>query len=687
MKGKISKKSLLSKFEWAFTIKFKLLLSFLISIILIIILGVASFHKAASAIKSSYKESTSKTLNMTGEYLDFGFDSIEDTAAQLTNDTYVLNYFSGMYGDDNFQLNNVRQSIEKELTSKTLTDDFIDNIYLISDKMETISTKKIDSTGLYLGFLDTEYGKLLQQNSMAIIWSGSNGYLDERLGTGDLDYTLRYIRNISSVNGIIVIDISYKTISSILENIDFDEKGLLSMVTSDGKELTADGISDEVIFYDKDFYKEAQESTEISGSKYVNYKGGKYLFMYTKLEKSNAMICTLVSEATISKQAAGIGLFTLITVMIACVIAVLTALIIIRGINSSIKDITSGLKIASVGDLTVEFTSKRNDEFRVLIKEIQSTFSNMKTLIFGVKNLSSEVLDSSSRVEEATMDFKKATEEISIAMNEVEQGIVQQAKDAEGCLIEMDNLSQRIISVSDSTREITRITEQTKESIKEGTDCTERLNDQTKSTIEITTNIIKKVEQQANNSLTIGKISNVISDIANQINLLSLNASIESARAGEFGRGFAVIANEIRNLAEQSKNSVEEIKKIISNIQEETERTMEIAQEAEHVLLLQENAVKETTDSYLSINQNVEQLVVNLQYITTAIEDIEESRVSTLGAIESISAVLEEIAASTNTVSQASKNQILSVDSVSKSSVALTDNANQLLQEVEKFTV
>lgn len=683
---KIKVKSRTSHFEFVFTIRAKLIFSFIIAIALIIILGIASFQKAASAIQKNYMKSTCQTLNMSGEYVDFGFKSIQDTATQLINDENVINYFSKMYGSDNFKLNSLKQSITKMLSSKSVTDEFIDNIYFISGNAETIATKKVDSQNLYQGFMNTDTGKQLQKNKMDIIWSGSNAYLDDKLKTGKADYALRYIRNINSVNGIIVIDISTKSLTSILKNIKFEKSGLLGIVTGDGKEITLNGKKGN-IFSDKDFYKEALKSTETNGSKYVIYQGGKYLFMYTKIGNSGAMICALVPESTISKQADGIRLFTLIIVIIACIIAVFNGVMITGGINKAIRGIISGLKKASGGDLTVVFHSKSKDEFRVLINEIQNMFVNMKILIFGVKSISGEVLTSSSSVGKATAQFLKSTEEISYAMNEVEQGINQQAKDAEGCLTEMDNLSQKIISVSDNTREISRITEQTRESIIEGTQCTERLNDQTKSTIMITTDIIKKVDQQAVNSQTIGEISNVISEIANQINLLSLNASIESAKAGEFGRGFAVIANEIRKLAEESKRSVEDIKKIIINIQEDTKDTMEIAHQAEEVLMLQEKAVDETTNSYQSINLNVEQLMVNLKYITDTIGNIEESRVSTLGAIENISAVLEEIAASSNTVSQTSKDQILSVEALGKSSEALTENADQLLLAVDKFIV
>ncbi len=683
---KIGVKSRLAVFEKVSTIKAKLMASFMIAIALILILGAASYQKAATAIRKNYMASTSQTLNMTGEYLAFGFNSIQDTATQMINDSNIISYFSNMYGSDNIKINNAKQSISKLLSSKSVTDDFIGNIYLLSDKAESMSTKKISFSGIYADFKETALGTRLQQNKMDVIWSGRDAYLDDRLGTGASDYSVRLIRNIASVDGLLIIDISSKTIEAILKNIEFEKSGMLGIVTADGKEITGSGDK-EAVFFDKAFYQEARESGEKSGSNYVDYHNERYLFMYTKIADTGAMICALVSEGTISEQAADIRLFSMVIVILACIIAVFNGVTITSSINKAIKGMITVLKKASVGDLTVVFPSKRKDEFQILINEIQNTLSNMKALIFGVKSLSNEVMASSARVGETTASFQRATENISDAMSEVEQGIVQQAKDAEGCLTEMENLSRKLILISDNTKEISRITEQTRESIQEGTQCTKKLNEQTQTTIQITTDIVRRVEQQAEKSLSINQISNVISDIANHINLLSLNASIEAARAGEFGRGFAVIANEIRSLADQSKRSVNEIKTIIGNIQGDAKDTMEIVRKAEGVLQLQENAVTETTCSYSSINHNVEELVVNLNYITDTIENIEESRVSTLGAVESISAVLEEIAASSNTVNQASKEQLASVDSLGGSSEVLSENAGKLLHAVDKFTV
>jgi len=311
----------------------------------------------------------------------------------------------------------------------------------------------------------------------------------------------------------------------------------------------------------------------------------------------------------------------------------------------------------------------------------------MKGLIKQVNLLSTEVADSSARLSQTSENFLKSSEDISRAIYEIEQGIAQQAEDAEKCLIQMDNLSKKIVRISDNTKEISQVADNAKNAIAEGTYCTRVLNQQTRSTIEITTDIIDAIEKLSEKSLAITQIVNVIEEIANKTNLLSLNATIEAARAGVYGKSFAVVANEIRNLAGRSEQSVVEIQTIINSILDDTKTAVETAKKVEAVLGGQEDAVKNTTDSYYKINQNMERLMHHLNHISESMDDIEESRKSTLGGIENISAVLEEIAASTSLLGQSTGKQQNSVEALNKSAGVLKEDADSLSQSIRKFTI
>ncbi len=686
------------KVKFFSTLRFKLVASFLVPVVFIIILGVVSFSKASVGIQSNYEKATVDAIDMAGEFLRFGFESVKATAIQYANDDMIGRYFLDV--DEMFEANSNRRAISSSLVAKQVTDEFIEDIYLLSDKVDSISTSSVFyEKGIVAEFRDTEIGTYLDSHQTENIWDGEDTFLDEKLKSSGKDYSMRLIRRMSDRNSLVVIETKADVVNNILADLEFDKTGFLGLVTKDGREIIdyslkredpkidIEALKAEKIFLNESFYQEAITSKKDSGSKYVDYKDDTYLFMYTKIGTTGATLCALMPKSTITSQATDIKNVTIIIVIIACFAAVIIAAWLSTGIDKTIKGIIGKLKLAAKGDLTVQFNSKRKDEFHILIDEIQTTFGKMKDLIQQVKVLSGEVSDSAASVTKTSELFLKSSEDISSAMNEIEQGINQQAKDAEECLVQMDSLSQKIEIVSENTKEIGQIADSTKKSVQEGTVISEELNQQTRSTIEITTDIIKDIEKLSEKSSSINKIINVINDIANQTNLLSLNASIEAARAGEHGKGFAVVASEIRTLAEQSKTSVNDIKKIIGSIQEDTTTAVETARKAEKVLTLQENAVKNTTDSYTNINNSVEKLVVFLGHITENVENIEEARISTLGAIENISAVLEEIAASSNNVNQTATNQVASVESLNDSAVNLNSNAEKLVGEVQKFTV
>lgn len=691
--GDTRKVSILGKFLKARnSISFRLISAFMVPVAFIIILGVVSYNVASNGIVERYEDSSLQTITMTGEYLKFGLVTIESTSLQYSNDNSISNYFNNDYADNRAEFQNAFTSIERTISIKKAADDFFGNIYLISDKVKSITTNKLEIQSGVLNSLSTaEDGIDLSYIRMRGLWLGENRILDEYLETTPNDYAIRFIIHMSKAPGLIVVDVNKQKVNDILATVDYDESGILAFVTPDGKEIISgkdsSDNSDEKIFYGAEFYQSALEAEAKSGAEYVNYKGKSHLFTYAKLGNTGAMVCSLMPNSYITRQARSIGLGTAVISIIAIAAATFTAIVISRGIGKVFNDIITKLKAAAKGDLTVTFETKRKDEFSILVNEIQNTFSNMKELIRHVTAMSADVSESAEHVAKTSELFLKSTKEISSSMNEIEQGVNQQANDAQECLSQMENLSQKIVLVRDNTRDISLVADQAKNSIDEGTKVTENLNKQTESTIEITTDIIKEIELLEEKSISISKIVNVINEIANQTNLLSLNASIEAARAGEYGRGFAVVAGEIRKLAEQSQAAVNDIMLTIRSIQEVTKTTVETAKKVEKELMLQGDAVRATTSSFTDINGSVERLMKYLDDITLNVHDIEEARVSTLGAIENISAVLEEVAASTNTVSQTSDDLISSVETLNSAAETLNQNAELLVDRVNKFKI
>lgn len=676
-------------------IRSKLVGSFFVPVILIVALGIISYNKAKDGIITNYEASSQTNLNMIAKYFSLELSNITARANELATSDNLKQYYAGALADKPMDEITAADAVLNQVRSIRNVDPYMEDIYIIGSygkgisKAGTFTTEPIDKfKGSY------EANALMKAGGIAG-WVGKHPYIDETYSSSkdanQDNYSFSYISSFIDArnqrSGYLIVDLKKAFVTDTITEANFGEGTITGLITADGREIIQGTDIEDFAFIDKDYYNTATQSEETSGLDYIPYKGEDYLFIFSKLETGDSILCTLIPESLILEEVRGVRTVTVAIVILAAIIAVIIGTYIATGIARVVKSTNSVLSQVSEGDLTTSLKIDRNDEFGVLGNSINHMIQSMRELIGKMMTASGTVSSFSLEVSDTSNKLYGATKDIATTVNDIEQGISQQATDTESCLVQMSNLADQINSVQINTNEIQEIANNTKEIIGQGIVVVDELGEKARGTSTITKTVIKDIQDLEKSSELISSIISTINDIANQTNLLSLNASIEAARAGEAGRGFAVVATEIRKLAEQSSDAANEIGNIIKQIQDQTHKTVKTAKEAEDIVTSQEDALKETVSVFGNINNHVESLTNNIRKIVEDIISMERSKNDTLSSNESISATSEESAAAANELSATVDDQLRAVELLSNSAEQLGNQAKDLETTVRAFKV
>ncbi len=675
------------------SIRTKLILAFLVPVLLIIILGVLSYSRSSKGLIESYESSTMSNMANIAKYLDFGFEIVASKAEILNSDEVLKNYYSGQYKKNQMDEMSRFREVQSSVTINILSEEYISNIYLLSNYGTGISGNGTNSTRLiYDNFIAEGEGADFVQSNLNEQWIGTHPYLDQQSMTTNKGYAISYLRYLYNAGkkpiGCIVLDVSYDYVYNTLAESGFPEGSITAFISGDGREIVHGELPEGYQFTEQSYYAKSLEDAAVAeGHEYIKVLDKEYLFVYSKLESSNSLLCAIIPKSVIVAEANAVQNITLIVVIIASIIAIALGSYMAFGFSDSIYKINGVLQKTEAGDLTCYTKIKRKDEFSILSKSINDVIDGMLKLIRKMAGTSKTVSQSASVVSDSSTILVNATKNISDAVGDIEQGVSQQAVDAENCLHQMADLAEKINELYGRTHDIEQIANNTKDIVGDGMDIVEDLSHKAKDTTDVTRTVIIDIESLAKESAAIAGIISTINDIASQTNLLSLNASIEAARAGQYGRGFSVVAEEIRKLADQSLIASGEIGKIIQRIEEQTTKTVHSARYAESIVLSQEEALVKTVNAFTDINKHVENLTDNLNQIAYGVEGIEHAKDDTLRAIESISATAEETAAAAEQLSVTADKQLEEVHRLNDVVQQLSDDATVLEESVSVFKI
>ncbi len=412
-----------------------------------------------------------------------------------------------------------------------------------------------------------------------------------------------------------------------------------------------------------------------SGSK--NKKGG---FVETgKINMAASIIAGLIMSV----------IFVLITKLYWQAIFVLICAIVTSQVMKFTNSFVTGklverfeteLEVVKDGDYSKFLEPKTFGVLAGVASCINSVLSDIRNLIDGFFTLSLSIVQASRKVSATANKSAASTTEISKTVDEIAKGASDQAQEAQQGVQLADNLSEQIDFVYQSYGSIMEQTNSIINLNNIGFESVNVLRGKSEENSNSTEQIFSVVENLTNTTKDIGMFVQSIEDIAEQTNMLALNAAIEAARAGEAGKGFAVVAEEVRMLADQSRRSTEEITHLMENISEESALAIESMEMMRKVSQDQNVAVDSTNKAFADIANGIEAIVQKIKDINEAISKMQTDKDEVITAIENISSVSQETAASSQEVAATTEQQLKEIDDMNSAA----ERMNELVQELDK---
>ena len=669
------------------SIRFKVLGSYLLLLLLVIMVGVLSYWNASKTIIKNYKDATGQSLDLLREHIEYGFDSVESTAMEYFINADLNKYLSGDYESDIDMQSNYYNSLKSEILMKASANHFISNIYFFSDTVNPLSTNKKLPLGMYSSYKNSEQGKTVLQNNNTYAWVKDSSVIDETLKINQDTYAIRLVKAFKEKEAFLAIDIRSDAILDIINKIEIGEGGYLSFISSDGMELHQDGVW-EALIVSTDFYKMAREGSILSGEfKEVSFLKKDYIFLYEMVGDTNTMVCILIPSSELLSQAIGIKYVALLAMFVASVLTILVGGSIYLRISSSMKHMITNMRSIAEGQINTRFHRKHKDEFMELSGHLNGMMDSIQSLLLEVKSVSQQVVTMSVKVSASSEMFAESTGQISCAMTDIEDGLSSQASDSVSCRNKLDDLASWISSVDDGTRKMQEIADKTMESIQESLNQMEVLREKATKTNHITQTVIETIKELHSQSSVIGRIIKTIDEIADETTLLSLNASIEAARAGAAGRGFTVVAEEIKKLAAQSIAATNEVRVIVDKINQNTITAVMSAELADEIITSQEQAVQKTKGSFDELKLESKNLMLIIHNIFNQVNKMQNKKQESLTDMENISAVIEEIVSSATSVREKTGSQSETAIDLYKTSEEMVREANKLMKTLEQFDI
>ncbi len=377
--------------------------------------------------------------------------------------------------------------------------------------------------------------------------------------------------------------------------------------------------------------------------------------------------------------------------LITIIISIIISLLVGKNITKPIKGVTQILKRTAeydiVDDKTYDWLLSVKDESAEMADSLSKMRITLRDVVKNIRLGSDEVLNYSQILATATSETSISIDDISKAVEEMASGAMYQASEAEVSSKRLDELAGEIEEAVEKLELLEQFGQKANNTTLMGIQALNKLKEKSSANNNIVKEVSNNVESLTVKSKSIGNILETIRAIAEQTNLLALNAAIESARAGEAGKGFAVVSDEIRNLAEQTSKSTEEVERIIIDIQDEVSLVKENMENVQVILEESNDELNDTDVAFVDIDTSVKNMNHQLEAVVNNINKIDRDKNQVVEFVKAISDVSQDSASTTEQVSASVQQQSDTISDISTKADSLEKVAQNLEVIVGKFEI